>query len=215
MSPIVFVVDDDLAVRTGVTSVIEAAGLQVSSFDSAEGFLAEFDPEQAGCILVDIRLPRMTGTELHAELIARGVKQPVIFCTAHGDVATSVRALHAGAFDFLEKPVEGALLLERVRAALATDAQRHKADHDRKNLEARLARLTPRERTVMELVVQGHSSKEIATALGISHRTVEVYRSRIMEKLRVPTLLQLAIFAEACGLAASLHLLPGTNRSGG
>jgi RNA polymerase sigma factor (sigma-70 family) len=213
MSPTVFVVDDDPAVRNGLTSVIEAAGLHVSAFESAEGFLAEFDPDQAGCILLDIRLPHMTGTELHAALIARGAKQPVIFCTAHGDVPTSVRALQAGAFDFLEKPVEGALLLERVRAALATDAQRHKAEFDRRNLEARLARLTARERTVMELVVQGHSSKEIAKALGISHRTVEVYRSRIMEKLRVPTLLQLAIFAEACGLAASLHLLPGTNRS--
>jgi two-component system response regulator FixJ len=126
-----------------------------------------------------------------------------------------VRALHAGAFDFLEKPVEGALLLERVRAALAIDAERHKADHNRRNLEMRLARLTARERTVMELVVQGHSSKEIAKTLGISHRTVEVYRSRIMEKLRVPTLLQLAIFTEACGLAASLRLTPGENRADG
>jgi RNA polymerase sigma factor (sigma-70 family) len=202
-------------VRDGLTSVIEAAGLRVSAFESAEGFLAEFDPNQAGCILMDIRLPRMTGTELHAELIARGVKQPVIFCTAHGDVPTSVRALHAGAFDFLEKPVEGALLLERVRAALAIDAERHKADHNRRNLEMRLARLTARERTVMELVVQGYSSKEIAKTLGISHRTVEVYRSRIMEKLRVPTLLQLAIFTEACGLAASLRLTPGENRADG
>jgi RNA polymerase sigma factor (sigma-70 family) len=215
MNPTVFVVDDDPAVRDGLTSVIEAAGLRVSAFESAEGFLAEFDPNQAGCILMDIRLPRMTGTELHAELIARGVKQPVIFCTAHGDVPTSVRALHAGAFDFLEKPVEGALLLERVRAALAIDAERHKADHNRRNLEMRLARLTARERTVMELVVQGHSSKEIAKTLGISHRTVEVYRSRIMEKLRVPTLLQLAIFTEACGLAASLRLTPGENRADG
>jgi RNA polymerase sigma factor (sigma-70 family) len=215
MNPTVFVVDDDPAVRDGLTSVIEAAGLRVSAFESAEGFLAEFDPNQAGCILMDIRLPRMTGTELHAELIARGVKQPVIFCTAHGDVPTSVRALHAGAFDFLEKPVEGALLLQRVRAALAIDAERHKADHNRRNLEMRLARLTARERTVMELVVQGHSSKEIAKTLGISHRTVEVYRSRIMEKLRVPTLLQLAIFTEACGLAASLRLTPGENRADG
>ena len=215
MNATVYVVDDDPAVRNGLTSVIEAAGLRVSAFESAEGFLAEFDPDQVGCILLDIRLPRMTGTELHATLIALGAKNPVIFCTAHGDVPTSVRALHDGAFDFLEKPVEGALLLERVRAAIAADTQRHKLQHDRKDLEARLARLTARERTVMEFVVQGHSSKEIARSLGISHRTVEVYRSRIMEKLHVPTLLQLAIFAEASGMAASLGLPPGTDRPDG
>jgi FixJ family two-component response regulator len=148
----------------------------------------------------------MGGPDVQAALRARGIRLPIIFLTAHGDVATSVRALHDGAFDFLEKPVEGHFLLERIRAALEADAQSRLEEESQRERESRLARLTGRERDVMDLVLNGNSNKEIAKRLGISHRTVEVYRGRVMQKLQVPTLLQLVMFAEACGIASGLRV---------
>lgn len=160
-----------------------------------------------GCVLLDVRLPRMNGPELQSALSMRGVRLPIIFLTAYGDVATSVRALRAGALDFLEKPIDGQILLERIRAALETDATSQAIEDEIQRRHERLARLTSRERDVMDLVVRGYSNKNIAKHLGISHRTVEVYRSRVMQKLQVPTLLELVIFAEACGATVS-HSAP-------
>jgi FixJ family two-component response regulator len=199
MVPTIFIVDDDPAGRGELQAMLEAAGMQVSSYQSAEDFLAVSGPHQRGCLLLDVRLPRMSGPDLQEALRESGIYLPVIFLTAHGDVATSVRALHGGAFDFLEKPIEGKLLLERIRRALEVDARNRASDEQRQERAARLARLTARERAVMNLVLNAHSNKEIARHLGISHRTVEVYRRRVMQKLQVSSLVQLVIFAEECG----------------
>jgi RNA polymerase sigma factor (sigma-70 family) len=196
----VLVVEDDPAVRHALAGLFEAAGMPFTAYDSAEQFLGEADSHRRGCLLMDIRLPSMSGTELQLALAGRGFHLPIIFLTGHGDVPTSVKALRAGAFDFLEKPIEGSILLERVRAAFEEDDRRRQADEATRKLKARLARLTARERDVLTLVVRGYSNKEAAKTLQISHRTVEVYRGRVMQKLQMTTLLQLVAFADACGL---------------
>ena len=203
MMQTIFVVDADPIVRTALKVTIEAAGMRVSSYANAEDFLAVASPHQQGCILADVRLPNMSGTDLQEALCAHGVRLPIIFLTAHGDVATSVRALRGGAFDFLEKPIEDKVLLERIRTALNVDALNRAAEDERQLREDKLTRLTARERGVMDLVLSGHSNKEIAKRLGISHRTVEVYRGRVMQKLQVFSLLQLVSFAEECGVAVA------------
>lgn len=199
----IFVIDPDPTARNALTAMIKAAGLRVNSYATAEEFLEVSGPHLEGCILLDVRLPQMSGPDLQEALWARGVRLPVIFLTAHADVATSVRALRGGAFDFLEKPIEDELLLERIRTALEVDATNHAAEEERQHREEKLTRLTARERGVMDLVLSGHSNKEIAKQLGISHRTVEVYRGRVMQKLQVFSLLQLVSFAEDCGVAVA------------
>jgi len=204
MTSTVLVVEDDPAVRHALAGLFESAGLPFTAYDSAERFLGEADSHRRGCLLMDIRLPSMSGTDLQLALAGRGFHLPIIFLTGHGDVPTSVKALRAGAFDFLEKPIEGSILLERVRAAFEEDDRRQQADEATRKLKARLARLTARERDVLKLVVRGYSNKEAAKTLQISHRTVEVYRGRVMQKLQMTTLLQLVAFADACGLT-TLH----------
>jgi RNA polymerase sigma factor (sigma-70 family) len=206
MTQTVFIVDDDPGVRGALQAMIEAAGMHTSPYENAEAFLAASGPQQQGCVLLDVRLPQMSGPELQAALTQRGVHMPVIFLTAHGDVAMSVRALHAGAFDFVEKPFDGGLLLDRIRAALDADATARKVEQERERHSAKLARLTRREREVMELVLSGYSNKEIAKHLGISHRTVEVYRGRVLQKLQVSSLLELVVLAEACGISVTQAL---------
>jgi FixJ family two-component response regulator len=198
MSPTVFVIDDDAAVRDALGRLLEAHHLQVRTYDSAEGFLAALRPTDSGCLVLDVRLPRMSGPELQATLAARGIRLPIIFLTAQGDIPTSVRALQAGAMDFLEKPVAGELLVERVRAALHVEAAQRRAQAQAKRARVRYAQLTPREREVMGLLVAGQSSKEIARRLGISHRTVEIHRTRVMHKMHATNLIELAAAAAAC-----------------
>jgi FixJ family two-component response regulator len=197
MSPTVFVIDDDAAVRDSLGRLLEAHRLQVRTYESAEGFLAALRPTTSGCLVLDVRLPRMSGPELQARLAARGMRLPIIFLTAQGDIPTSVRALQAGAVDFLEKPVAGDLLLERVRAALRTEAKQRREQAQLTRARARYAQLTPREREVMGFLTAGQSSKEIARRLGISHRTVEVHRTRVMHKMQVTNLIELAAAAQA------------------
>jgi FixJ family two-component response regulator len=190
--PVVFFVDDDQAVRDGLALLLEAAGLNVQSFESAEAFLRGYDPRRGGCLVLDVRMPGMSGPQLHEELVRRGWSLPVIFLTAHGDIPMSVRAIKAGAVDFLTKPVAGADLLERVDSAL--QYQRELSDRDMAD-EARkqcLARLTLRETEVLELALAGHSNKAIGRQLHISFRTVEIHRSRIMQKTGAANLLELA-----------------------
>jgi FixJ family two-component response regulator len=197
--PRVFLVDDDPAACVALPALAGAADLGFSLYHCAEEFLAVAQSLTQGCVLLDARLPRMSGLELQLALVASGFQLPIIVLMRHADVPTSVRVMRAGAFDFLEKPVEEALLLERVRAALDFDAQRRRADEQSRLLRSRLRRLTPREREVMELVVHGHTNKEVGRQLGISHRTVEVYRGRVLQKLQVTTLLELVAYAGACG----------------
>jgi FixJ family two-component response regulator len=199
MSPTVFVIDDDAAVRDSLERLLEAHRLQVRTYESAEGFLAALRPKASGCLVLDVRLPRMSGPELQATLAARGIRLPIIFLTAQGSISTSVRALQAGAVDFLEKPVAGDLLLERVRAALRIETKQRRQQAQVTRARARYAQLTPREREVMGFLTAGQSSKEIARRLGISHRTVEIHRTRVMHKMQVTNLIELAAAAKACG----------------
>ncbi len=199
-SPTVFVVDDDAAVRDGVALLLETDGLAVETFDSADAFLAVFDPHRAGCLVLDVRMPNKTGPQLQQELRERGGVLPIIFLTAHGDIPTTVKTIQAGAIDFLTKPADGAQLLERVREALKVNQADRERLAAKEAANDRLAALTPRERDVLALAIAGHPNKEIARRLGISFRTVEVHRSRILLKTGATTLLGLAQLASDVGL---------------
>jgi len=196
----VFVVDDDPAVRDSLTLLLEEENLAVTSFASGEEFLANCAPATRACAIVDIRMPGMDGMQLQAELSRRGVSLPVIFLTGHGDIPLSVRAVKAGAVDFLTKPVTAAALLESVHAALDESARLQSHAEEVQTAADRMASLTERERQVMALAVEGLHNKEIARHLGISHRTVEIHKARIMHKTGAATLLDLARIAEAGGI---------------
>jgi RNA polymerase sigma factor (sigma-70 family) len=200
LKPTVFVVDDDAAVRDGLALLLDTAGLAVETYDGAAAFLAACSPARAGCLILDVRMPEMSGPELQAELIRRGVDLPIIFLTAHGDIPTTVQAMKAGAMDFLTKPVVGGELLERVRAAFENSARLREQATARQSLRERLEGLTGREREIMKLVADGLPNKEIARSLGISHRTVEVHRARVMQKTGVTNMVELSRLAQACGL---------------
>jgi len=199
-SPIVFVVDDDPAVRESLTLLLEQENLVVKTFESAEDFLGNCKPPLRCCAIVDIRMPGMDGLQLQAELSRRGTLLPVIFLTGHGDIPMSVRAIKAGAVDFLTKPVTGAALLESVQAALGESERLRTQAKESHTAAARIAGLTERERQVMMLAVDGLPNKEIARRLGISHRTVEIHKARIMHKTGAETVLDLARIADAGGL---------------
>jgi FixJ family two-component response regulator len=187
----VFVVDDNVGVRKSVRALLESAGLSVETYASGEDFLAAYDPARAGCLVLDVRLRHASGLDLQDELRRRKAVLPVIVLTGHGNVPTSVRALKAGAIDFLQKPVPPSVLLERIRAALEIDRQARTAITERAPVIGRLARLTPREREVLELLVKGLTSKEIAAALHVSVRTVEGHRRMVLSKMQVSSATQL------------------------
>jgi len=196
----VFVVDNDPAVRDSLALLLEGEDFAVHTFDSAESFLAGWRPLPRSCAIVDIRMPGMDGLQLQEELARRGVPLPVIFLSGHGDIPMSVRAIKAGAVDFLTKPVTGSGLLESVQAALAESDRLATRTEANQTAATRLAALTQREREVMLLAAEGLPNKEIARRLGISHRTVEIHKARIMHKTGAETLLDLARIAEAAGL---------------
>jgi FixJ family two-component response regulator len=200
MKPTVFVIDDDPAVRDSLTLLLEQEELIVEAFPSAESFLAARPRARGNCAIVDIRMAGMDGMHLQTELSRHGIPLPVIFLTGHGDIPLSVRAIKAGAVDFLTKPVTGAALLESVHAALAESARLDSQVEATLTAATRLASLTEREREVMVLAIQGLPNKEIARRLDISHRTVEVHKARIMHKTGAETLVDLAKIAEAGGL---------------
>lgn len=181
----IFVVEDDAAVRDSLQLLLRLRGFAVRGFASADAFLAEVGPNQGGCLLLDLRMPGKGGLELQAELLDRGLQLPVVVITAHGDVAAARAAFRAGAIDFLEKPLDEDALLSAIRAALERDRQRRRAERTHADVEARIARLTARERDVMWLAADGRKNREIAAALGLSPRTVEIYKAHMMEKLQV------------------------------
>jgi two-component system response regulator FixJ len=187
-----FVVDDNAGVRRSLRALGESAGLAVQTYASSEEFLRAYDPQQLGCLILDVRLAAgKNGLELQDELQRRGAALPIIVMTAYANVPTSVRALKTGAFDFLRKPTHPKKLLERIHAAIAAH-QRALALEDRHaGVRERLARLTPRERQVTQLLLEGKTSKQIAVALGLSVRTVEGYRHMIFTKMRVPSVARL------------------------
>ena len=188
--PKVYVVDDDAAVRDGLAALFDAAGFVVEAYGSAKEFVQAYRNDWTGCLVLDVSMPDMTGPELQAELNRRGVLLPIIFLTAHGDIPTTVKTIKAGAVDFLTKPADGAVLLKRVRAALAQSSE----------MSEGVADLTEREREIMVRVAAGFASKEIARELDISHRTVEIHRARVMQKMKVGSVLELADKARALGL---------------
>lgn len=196
----IYVVDDDPAVRDSLTLLLEQEEMTVEAFDSAEAFLAACRPTLQRCAIVDIRMPGMDGMQLQAELSRRGLDLPIIFLTGHGDIPMSVRAIKAGAVDFLTKPVTGAVLLDSVRQAMRESAQLSLRAEANQTATACVASLTDREREVMALAVAGLSNKEMARRLGISHRTVEIHRARVMHKTGAETVLDLARIAGECGL---------------
>ncbi|TRZ89206.1 MAG: DNA-binding response regulator [Rhodocyclaceae bacterium] len=195
----VFVVDDDPAVRDSLTLLLEEEDVAVASFASAEAFLASCRTPRHSCAIVDIRMPGMDGMQMQAELSRRGILLPVIFLTGHGDIPMSVRAVKAGAVDFLTKPVTASALLESVHAALLESVRLNSQAEANQTAAESVATLTERERQVMALAVEGLHNKEIARHLGISHRTVEIHKARIMHKTGANTLLDLARIAEASG----------------
>jgi FixJ family two-component response regulator len=187
----VFVVDDNVGVRKSLRALLESAGLAVETYASGQEFLAAYDPQRAGCLVLDVRLRHASGLDLQDELRRRKAMLPIIVLTGHGNVPTSVRALKAGAIDFLQKPVPPTELLQRIRAAIEIDRQARAATTERAPVIERLARLTPREREVLELLVTGHTSKEIAAALTVSVRTVEGHRRMVFSKMQVSSATQL------------------------
>jgi FixJ family two-component response regulator len=179
----VFVVDDDQAVRTALARLMQSVDLPVETFPSAEAFLADYHDGRAGCLVLDIRMSGMSGLDLQALLAERKLSIPIIIISAHGDVESAVRAMKAGAVDFLSKPYKPAALLDRVRQALQLDATWRRDHAARAAGEALLAKLSPRERQVMERMVQGAGAKQIALELGLSRKTVDIHRAHIMMKL--------------------------------
>jgi RNA polymerase sigma factor (sigma-70 family) len=195
----VFLIDDDPGVRDALSLLLSLKGMSTRPFASAESFIEAYQPDRPGCVLTDLRMPGMTGLELQAALTARHIEVPLVVLTAHGDVATARAALKNGAFDFLEKPVDDELLVEVLRHALRVDRERRTATSSRSAAEARLERLTAREREILGLLAAGHQNREIAAHLGISPRTVEVHKARIMEKLQCHSLAELIRIHPATG----------------
>lgn len=193
--PQILVIDDDDAFRDSVQVLCESVGHQVRGFASAGEFLETLDDDLYGCLVLDVRMPGMSGVELHNELLERGFGLPVIFITGHGDVPMAVSAMKKGAFDFLTKPFSHQELLDRINSALRLHEHREEERHSLREVQERYEQLTPREREVMGLVVQGLANKVVANRLGISQRTVEIHRAKAMEKMQADSLAQLVRFA--------------------
>ena len=189
--PTVFVVDDDPAMRESLRWLLQSVGLAVETHAGAAAFLSSYDPSRSGCLVLDMRMPGMSGLNLQDELIARRITLPIIIITGYAEVPTAVRALKRGAVDFIEKPFSDELLLDRIRQAIETDRQTRDAEAQRAEVTVRFAQLTPREREVMELVIAGKANKVIAAELGLSPKTVEVHRANVMRKMAVDSVAEL------------------------
>ena len=196
-SPIVHLVDDEPCARKLLANLLTSVGMQVKAYSSATEFLEDFDPNAIGCLVLDLFMPNISGLDLLEILRERGDTIPTIFVTGHGDVATAVKAMKAGAFDYLEKPFGHQELLDRVNQAIAEDQQTRHLIRRRKEWSRRLTLLSEREHQVMTMVVTGSMSKEIASELGVSLKTIERHRSRIMEKLQVQSVADLVRLAVA------------------
>jgi two-component system response regulator FixJ len=190
-SPIVFVVDDDEAVRNSLGLLLKSVGLAASALPTAQEFLDTYRPNQPGCLVLDVRMPGMSGMELQQQLNIRGAVIPVIFISGHGDIPMAVEAMQQGAFDFLQKPFRDQDLIDRIQCALVKDQTNRAELKERARIQERLASLTPREREVLTLVASGKPNKVMAGDLGVSQRTVEIHRARVMEKMGASSLAQL------------------------
>ena len=189
--PTIFVVDDDAAVRDALKLLLRSVGHAVETFGSAQEFLDAYGEDRAGCLVLDIRMPGMSGLELQQKLNEKHSILPIIFITGHGDVPMAVEALQHGAFDFLQKPFRDQELLDRIQRALQKDRENRSQILQREDIRARLATLTPREREVLDLMTSGRPNKLMAADLNLSQRTIEIHRARVMEKMKAPSLAQL------------------------
>ncbi|HUT88104.1 MAG TPA: response regulator [Thermoguttaceae bacterium] len=194
--PTVFVVDDDQAIRESLHRLMESVGLAVQTYPTAEAFLESYDPARPGCLVLDIRMPGMTGLELQEKLARDRITMPAIIVSAHGDVEKAVQAMKAGAVDFLKKPFRAEVLLDRIRQALDLDARIRRKAAERAEIAARFDLLTPRESEVLALLVDGKAPKEIAFKLGLSRKTVDVHRGHVMTKLRADSVVDLVRMAQ-------------------
>ncbi len=194
--PIVFVVDDDPSVRSSLKFLLSTVGLQVESFDSADAFLRKKPPDAPSCLVLDVRLPGLSGLDFQRELAARKISIPIIFLTGHGDIPMSVRAIKAGAVEFLTKPFRDQDLLDAVRIALERDRARREQEKEVAELQQRFDSLTSREQQVISMVASGMLNKQIAGELGTAESTVKVQRSRAMEKMHAESLVDLVRMIE-------------------
>ena len=199
--PTVFVIDDDPSVRRAIKRLVESVGLRVEALGSAKEFLRTKVPDVPSCLILDVRLPGISGLELQRELITAGVQIPVIFITSYGDIPMSVRAMKAGAIEFLPKPFRDQDLLDSVQLALKRDKARRQQDAEVKTLRSRLGSLTPREREILPLVVSGLLNKQIASVIGTSEATVKVHRSQLTRKMGAQSLADLVRMAAKIGIA--------------
>ena len=200
VSPIVFVVDDDVSLRESLRDLLESVGLCVEVFESADAFLASRLPDVASCLVLDVRLPGRSGLEFQAELTKAGISLPIIFITGHGDIPMSVRAMKSGAVEFLTKPFRDQDLLEAVRAAIDRDRARREKESSIAALKTRFASLTSREKEVIGYVSAGLLNKQIAAEMGISEVTVKVHRRNIMQKMNARSLAELVRIADLLGV---------------
>ncbi len=190
-SPIVFIVDDDEAVRNSLRLLVKSVGLTATALPSAQDFLATYNPQQPGCLVLDVRMPGMSGLELQQQLNLLGAVIPVIFITGHGDIPMAVEAMQQGAFDFLQKPFRDQDLIDRIQRALERDRTSRADLGQRARIRERRDSLTPREREVLALVTSGKANKVMAADLGLSQRTIEIHRARVMEKMGASSVAQL------------------------
>ena len=206
--PVVFIVDDDASVRKGLERLVRSVGLRGKTFASAPEFLQGAASDGPSCLVLDVRMPGVSGLVLQETLAAAGHRIPIIFITGHGDITMSVRAMKAGAVDFLPKPFNDQDLLEAIQEAIARDRQAREVRAVLQAIQQRADLLTPRERDVLGLVVTGLLNKQIAAELGMSEKTVKVHRAQVMQKMQVSSVAQLVLLAEKIGLTVPQSLAP-------
>ena len=197
--PTVFIVDDDEAIRDSLQMLMSSVGLESACYASAQEFLTDYDPDQPGCLVLDVRMPGMSGIDLQERLVAMQSILPIIFITGHGEVPMAVHAMRAGAVDFVQKPFSEQALLDQIHRAVEQDSKSRALLGRRDAIVERVASLTPRERQVMGMVIDGMANKVIAIDLGVSERTVEIHRARVMQKMgaeSLPHLVRMAIEAK-------------------
>jgi len=205
LGPTVFVVDDYAPGRKSIARLLRTAGFAVTAFATAKEFLAQHDPETPGCLVLDLAMPEVSGLELQSILARKSSLLPIIFLTAHGSVPKSVQAMKRGASDFLTRPVNDEDLLAAVRVAIEKDRALRREQAELSEIRARVARLTPREREVLEYVVAGKLNKQIAGELGTVEQTVKIHRAHVMQKMRVQSVAELVRLTQRCGIGGPVQ----------